>query len=133
MAGIENLQHEFVVRVSIDMIFEPSSIAVTIYGHRAQSEQIGDYLADRGLFLQPPSAYDESTSYFNPQYLVPPGEKFETTLEMDVDELCESKPLRSNQKSRIMQVLDENTCKPTYSEVTVSDRLVTTLKEYVDH
>ncbi|KAK8134780.1 hypothetical protein PG984_006792 [Apiospora sp. TS-2023a] len=130
MAPVQVLQSENAVRASFELIFKPPVLHVTIYGFRTRAEYIGDSLAASGVFLQAPRLYNESIPYLNPQYLVPPGTEFEPPADVDVDEIQQKVSLDPSQKSRIMQILDESICPTTFSEVSISDKLKTTLKEY---
>ncbi|KAK8036956.1 hypothetical protein PG991_001270 [Apiospora marii] len=130
MASVQTLQREGTVRATFDLVFKPPTLHVTVYGCRTQSEHIGDFLAQRGLFLQAPQLHDKSVTYFNSQYLVPPGKTFSSTTQMDMDELHQMDPLNPNQKSIIMDILDESVQPPRISEVSISNKLKTTLKEY---
>lgn len=49
-------------------------ILINIYGPLLDAEDVGDLLLDQEVFLQPPSEYDMSYEYRNPQcYVVPEG------------------------------------------------------------
>lgn len=136
MVPVESLQREHAVSVSIELVLKPPEIQVTVYGHREESDRVGDHLSTGGLFLQHPRAYDESTCYFNPQYLVPPGTEFEAAMEtLDINEPSQTQKntLSLAQRSRILAVLDETASCATFSEVTVSNGLRTALKGHVDH
>ncbi|KAK6835054.1 SNF2 family N-terminal domain-containing protein [Apiospora arundinis] len=130
MAPVQVLQSENAVRASFELIFNPPALHVTIYGCRTQAEYIGDSLAASGVFLQVPRRYNESIPYFNPQYLVPPGAEFKPPANIDFDEIPQKVSLDPSQKSRIMQILDETIYPTTLSEVSISDKLKTSLKEY---
>lgn len=133
IVGIHDLEREHDVKISLRLVVKPPSLHATIYGKRTQSACIGDYLAEHNLFLQSPQAYNHSTSYFNPQYLIPPDTEFEIIIDNDIDEAYQVKALNSKQKSRISQVLNEAIGPTVFKEVVVSDKLQTTLKEYLSH
>ncbi|KAK7978619.1 hypothetical protein PG988_006109 [Apiospora saccharicola] len=130
VASVYDLQRDNAARASFELIFKPPALHITMYGCRTRAEYIGDSLADSGLFLQAPRIYNEYAPYFNPQYLVPPGAEYEPTTVVDLDEIRQKEALDPSQKSKIMQILDENIGPTTSPEVFISSRLETNLKEY---
>ncbi|KIW15877.1 hypothetical protein PV08_05927 [Exophiala spinifera] len=106
------------------------TLRVVIYSHRDDAEAIGDFLAENYWFLQEPDDYDRSTTYYNPQWLLPPGTEFDasqTSLPIDSPIVLKLQPAT---KSLVNSVLDSATGPVSFSEVNVSNRMVTQLKPH---
>lgn len=57
-----------------DSVSKKAKVQINIYGSLHDAEDVGDLLLDQEVFLQPPSEYDVSYEYRNPQcYVTPEG------------------------------------------------------------
>lgn len=57
-----------------DIFSNKATVQINIYGPLHDAEDVGDLLSDQEVFLQPPSEYDVSYEYRNPQcYVTPEG------------------------------------------------------------
>lgn len=101
-----------------------------IYGVRNQASMIGDFLNDNDHHLQQPSDFDQSTTYYNPQYLVPPGSEFQASWQNTGFELTQSSQLNEKAKSQVSQIIDSASEPTVFSEVQVSHKIKTDLLEY---
>jgi hypothetical protein len=127
---IGTLSHSYKTKLSAK--FHPrGSISVTIYGVRSEADMIGNFLSDNGYFLQQPSDFDESTTYYNPQYLIPPGSEFRALLHKNGLELTQSSQFNEKAKLQASQIIDSASGPTVFSDVQVSHRIKTDLLEYV--
>lgn len=108
---------------------------IMVYGNRARMYEIGDVLSDAGFYLQHPQAYiDPDVEYFNPQYLLAPGETFprpaaaESSMNQGKDDPLRE-VLRAQTMSQLNQVFDAANGPAQYTVVEQSRRLKTTLQE----
>lgn len=111
--------------------FHPQgSISVMIYGFRYQAGMIGDLLNENDHYLQQPSGFDQSTTYYNPQYLIPPGSEFQALSQNNGFEWTQSSQLNEKAKSQVSQIIDSASGPTVFSEVQVSHKIKTDLLEY---
>ena len=103
-------------------------VHIVVYGFNEESNTVGDSLADGGIFLQHPLAYDENIHYDNPQYLKRPGSSIELPESAEVKPLRGKSPLTSDKIAKIFQRAQGP---PIWSDVNASTRLKTQLKTYV--
>lgn len=108
--------------------FHPrGSISVMIYGIRDEAHIVGDFLSDNGHFLQQPYDFDEWTTYYNPQHLIPPGSEFQASWQNNGLELTASSKLKEDAKVQAFQIVDSASGPTVFSEVQVSHRIKTGL------
>jgi SWI/SNF-related matrix-associated actin-dependent regulator of chromatin subfamily A3 len=117
-------------------------LTVVVYGLLLEKDNVTKILDEGGLFLQHPDEfeYDMSVRYFNPMYLLRPGEAMprikgtstaasrgQMVMPFDESQLGEL------EKSRVLRIFDEASGADRYisSEVMQSSRIVSTLIEYV--
>jgi len=50
------------------------SVDIILYGNQNDSASIGEFLSERGYYLQHPSSCEPSIGYYNPHYFLTPGE-----------------------------------------------------------
>jgi len=114
------------------------TLRVIVYGFLQQKEAVADVLANEGLFLQHPSEteLDEGAKYFNPQYLLAPGQDMPPLEKLSISTCCaggaaSSRLLRDYEKNQILKIFD-TAYKPGEAMATVepSPRLTTKLKRY---
>ncbi|KAF5857340.1 hypothetical protein ETB97_005918 [Aspergillus alliaceus] len=126
---IVTLSHSYKTKLSAK--FHPrGSISVMIYGICDEADMIGDFLSDNGYFLQQPYDFDESTTYYNPQYLITPGSEFRASWQKNGLELTQSSQLNEKAKSQASQVMDSASGPTVFSEVQVSHRIKTDLLKH---
>jgi hypothetical protein len=67
------------------------SVRIIVYGLIRQKDAIAETLAGGGLFLQHPgeTEFNQDVEYFNPQYLLEPGQEFPRIEELSVSACCE--------------------------------------------
>ncbi|KAK8067453.1 helicase-like transcription factor [Apiospora saccharicola] len=110
------------------------NLRVVVEGSRKDGKDVGRLLSEADLFLQHPSASerDPILEYFNPQFLICPGEAMPTLEDLAIED--EEQDLRSKQlddmtKARLLRVFDDAnvTVGNTGIDVTPSPRLRTSL------
>lgn len=127
---IVTLSHSY--RTKLAAKFHPRrSISVMIYGVRDEAGMIGDFLSDNNHNLQQPSDFDESTTYYNPQYLIAPGSEFQASWQKNGFKLSQSSQLSEKAKLQASQIMDSASGPTVFSEVQVSHRIKTDLLKYV--
>lgn len=127
---IVTLSHSYKRKLSAK--FHPQgSISVMIYGARDEAGMIGDFLNQNNYYLQQPFKLDESETYYNPQYLVPPGSEFRASWEKNGVELTQSSRLSEKAISQVSQIMDSASGPTIFSEVQVSSRIKTDLLQSV--
>lgn len=115
-------------------------LRVIVYGKLTEANAVAEVLDEGGLFLQRPeeSEYDRRVKYFNPMYLLPPGEDMprtgttsisgrgQTTASVDEEILEES------DRCRVLRIFDEASGFDVgvASEVKQSSRIISKLKRY---
>ena len=117
------------------LMFPPVVAQIVVYGNRANMYEVGDALSDAGLYLQHPSVETDATvEYFNPQYLLRPGETFPQPVAM-ADSSRRDDPFeeisRAHAMNQLNQVFDgaNGPAAGEYKVVGQSERLRTTLRE----
>lgn len=67
------------------------SVRIIVYGLIRQKDAVAETLAGGGLFLQHPgeTEFNQDVEYFNPQYLLEPGQEFPRIEELSVSACCE--------------------------------------------
>lgn len=115
----------------------PTAIVhIMVYGNRTHMYEVGDLLSDAGFYLQHPQAdIDPRVEYFNPQYLLAPGETFPRQAAASSPGRGKDHPLGEIVRAQIMgqfsQVFDAANGPGQYVVVEQSRRLKTTLQEQV--
>jgi SWI/SNF-related matrix-associated actin-dependent regulator of chromatin subfamily A3 len=100
-----------VIRVSF------CSLRIVVYGLLHQKYAVGDALGDGELYLQHPSEteFDSEVKYFNPQYLLPPGEDMPPLDKLSISTCCANRRSRSaasrdslgeHDRSQILRIFD---------------------------
>jgi hypothetical protein len=115
------------------------TLRVIVYGFLQQKDAVADVLAKEGLFLQHPSEteLDEGAKYFNPQYLLAPGQDMPSLEKLSISTCCAGGAassrnlLRDYEKNQILKIFD-TAYKSDEAMATVepSPRLTTKLKRY---
>lgn len=129
---IVTLSHSYKTNFSAKL-HPRGSIAVMIYGVRDEAHIIGDFLSGNGYFLQQPSDFDESTTYYNPQYLIPQGAEFRFSWKKNGLELTQSSQLNEKAKLQVSYIMDSASGPTVFSEVQVSHRIKTELLKCAFH
>ena len=127
MATLIN-QYQATLKISIK---NESTLVVTVYGLRENSDKVGVFLSDKEYFLQKPKPdqYDPATQYINPQYLLRPGSEFQRSWQMGVDShSTEVLRVDPTTKSKINMAFDQASGPSNYSEVQITNILVTKLR-----
>jgi len=107
-----------------------------IYGLKANISIVGNALSEAGLYLQHPSISecDRAVEYFNPHYLVRPGDEMpslsELSISSDGDPVKTFDILDEVGRSRLVQLFDSANAdsRGIVSQIKPSSRLKTTLK-----
>jgi hypothetical protein len=117
--------------LSATMIKGSDKPEILIYCSRTNADALGDLLLDLDWFLQQPDTFDPSTTYYNPQWLCPPGAEFEQTNSCNAGSTKSSQKLVLGvaQKSKVEELLDSATGPVIFRKAQVSELLVTELKE----
>lgn len=117
-------------------------LRVIVYGRLTERNAVAEVLDESGLFLQHPeeSEYDRRVTYFNPMYLLPPGEDMPRTgitstssgrgqATASVDE----EMLEEADRCRVLRIFDEASGLDAgvASEVRQSPRIISKLKRCV--
>lgn len=117
-------------------------LRVIVYGKLTEANAVAEVLDEGGLFLQRPeeSEYDRRVKYFNPMYLLPPGEDMPRTgttsmstgrgqATASVDEEI----LEESDRCRVLRIFDEASGfdVSVASEVKQSPRIISKLKRCV--
>jgi len=113
---------------------------IVVYGLMSEKDTVKSILGEVSLFLQRPDEYDRRVRFFNPMYLLPPGEdmpsnagphrvanRTQDSVSSDEQELDEV------EKAHILRVFDEAAggCAPAASlQIHQSSRIISVLKEY---
>jgi hypothetical protein len=108
------------------------SLRITLYGLHQDSDAVGTLLSENTLYLQQPRTYDSSAIYFNPQYLLRPGSDFKSVTQEELSSSVREKQMVPASKHQMLRVFDSAVGPATFSEVQVSKRLITDLKEYAN-
>ncbi|RAL06528.1 DEAD/DEAH box helicase [Aspergillus homomorphus CBS 101889] len=116
------------------------SVRIFVYGQVYQKEQVGDFLAAEGLFLQHPHAseIEYGVKYLNPQYLLPPGsETMPSPDKLSVSTCCVGRErpgpdaLDDVEKNAIYRIFNTfNGPGEIQTDIKPSLRLTTTLKRH---
>ncbi|RSL85847.1 hypothetical protein CEP52_016004 [Fusarium oligoseptatum] len=113
---------------------EPRTVHIVVYGLRKDMNEIGELLQNFKIFLQHPMEYDNRLEYFNPQYLLGPGERMPRPENAVFHAVSNNKSfdrfLEKHSKAELLQVFDSASGPLLFSEVTQSPRLKTNLKRY---
>jgi SWI/SNF-related matrix-associated actin-dependent regulator of chromatin subfamily A3 len=122
-----------------DMRIRP--LRIIVYGLRSEGDTIADVLGDAGLFLQRPEPfeYDKRVKYFNPMYLLRPGEEMPkivggstrgSTGGQAADSI-DAEPLGEVERSQVLRIFNEAVTPHAVGalEIKQSPRLVSLLKE----
>ena len=122
-------------RTMVDVRF--CNLRVIVYGFLQQKEAVADVLAKEVLFLQHPSEteLDEGAKYFNPQYLLEPGQDMPPLEKLSISTCCTGGAassrnlLQDYEKDQILKIFD-TAYKSGEAMATVepSSRLTTILK-----
>ncbi len=107
---------------------------IIVYGNSTNMYDVGDRLSDAGLYLQHPSTdIDPHVEYFNPQYLLAPGETFPRPTTAVAPIRGKDHPLgemlRTQALNQLSQVFDDAIGPAQYTVVEQSRRLSATLEE----
>jgi hypothetical protein len=104
------------------------SICIIVYGFRHDYDTLGDFLSQNELFLQHPQYNDDSVEYDNPHYLTRPG----GVIEIPDQPATRAGGTRhtSDVVKEISDVFETASGPSHYSEVRVSDQLITELKAF---
>ncbi|KAH6962305.1 SNF2 family N-terminal domain-containing protein [Ilyonectria sp. MPI-CAGE-AT-0026] len=107
------------------------SLSVLVYGAPTDANNVGEFLYRRKFFLQhPDDTFDSLTTYFNPQWLTPPGQEFEVVWDYEEAGAATSVRLTTNDRPIVFELLDSATGPIQFSEIQSSTRLLTELKTY---
>lgn len=118
------------------------TLRVIVYGFLQQKDAVADVLAREGLFLQHPSEteLDEGAKYFNPQYLLAPGQDMPPLEKLSISTCCTGGAassrslLRDYEKNQVLKIFDTaSKSGETMATVKPSPRLTTELKRYQCH
>lgn len=109
------------------MLVPNGDLNVTLYGLSDRATDVGQFLAEKDMWLQPPSMFDFAVPYTNPQYLSKPGAGQHTVLA----DPGPREPLVDEFKTRIQGIFDESSGPNSYREVSPSARLRTALLQLV--
>lgn len=114
-------------------------LRVVIYGHMSRKDAVTRVLDESDLFLQRPdeSEYDRRVKYFNPMYLLRPGEDmpglFSLSNAASQGQMAPStdQQLGEVDKSQVLRIFDEASGPNTGVELEVkqSPRIISTLKQ----
>jgi hypothetical protein len=107
----------------------PIAVELVIYGLRTQIDSIEELLDAQDYFLQQPDAYDLSTTYHNPQWLVPPGKEAEPVWNTIDSAVIREKALSTTDKTKIDELLDSASGPAEFKSIQASTNLLTELKE----
>lgn len=121
--------------------FAAHSLRIVVYGLLSEKDKVTHILDGGELFLQQPEAseYDRRVRYFNPMYLLRPGEEMPridgtstTAARGQVVASSHEAMLREAEWSRVLNIFDEASGPNpgTLVDVKQSCRIVTELKEY---
>lgn len=115
-------------------------LRIVVYGVMSEKDTVKSILDEGSLFLQRPDEYDRRVRYFNPMYLLPPGEDMPSTagstaaasrtqdsVSSDEQELDEV------EKAHILRVFDEaagGSVRAASFQIQQSPRIISVLKEY---
>jgi len=115
------------------------TLRILVYGFLQQKDAVADVLAREALFLQHPSEteLDEGAKYFNPQYLLAPGQDMPPLEKLSISTCCAGGAassrslLRDYEKNQVLKIFD-TACKSgeTMATVNPSPRLTAELKRY---
>ena len=112
------------------------NLRVVVEGSKKDGQDVGRLLSDASLFLQHPSALerDPTLEYFNPQFLLRPGESMPTLEDLVIEDggqELRSKQLDDTTKARLLRVFDNANANDTPGnaefDITPSSRLQTSL------
>ncbi|KAI1120581.1 SNF2 family N-terminal domain-containing protein [Nemania abortiva] len=106
-------------------IQHPNYLQVLVYASRRDCNELGDLLFEHDCFLQQPEAYDQTTTYYNPQWLTRHDAEFETSHSI------RSLSLSSAEKKKVDRLFESATGPAAFKRVGVSELLNTKLKESV--
>ncbi|KAK8102139.1 hypothetical protein PG984_015285 [Apiospora sp. TS-2023a] len=113
------------------------NLRVVVEGSRKDGKDVGRLLSEADLFLQHPSASerDPAIEYFNPQFLICPGESMPTLEDLAIDDgeqELRSKQLDDMTKARLLRMFDDAnvTVGNAGFDVAPSPRLRTSLMPY---
>lgn len=121
-------------------------VRIIVYGILNEKDVIADALSQAGLFLQHPGEadFDRKVKYFNPQYLLPPGEDMPQIENLNISRCCGGdedfgapgvrESLGELEKNEILRIFDSACDFDTGLTDTAnpSPRLRTKLKRYAD-
>ena len=103
-----------------------------MYGCRSVADDTGRVLLDHDCFLQQPDSFDDSTTYFNPQYLAreeEDGVPMWDHIELKEDGGIRAANLSAAKRSQVVEVLDSASGPAVFKRTQVSEMLKTTLRE----
>lgn len=117
-------------------------LRVIVYGRLAERNAVAEVLDEGGLFLQRPeeSEYDRRVKYFNPMYLLPPGEDMPRTVMTSASSgrgqataSVDEEMLEEADRCRVLRIFDEASGLDAgvASEVKQSPRIISKLKRCV--
>ncbi|KAG8164282.1 hypothetical protein KVR01_006200 [Diaporthe batatas] len=116
-------------------------LQVLVYGRLTERNAVAEILDEGGLFLQRPhdSEYDRRVKYFNPMYLLPPGEDMPRTGISSVfsgrglaTATADEEMLEEAERCRVLRIFDEASGLDAgvVSEVKQSPRIISKLKSH---
>ncbi|KAJ8129741.1 hypothetical protein O1611_g3887 [Lasiodiplodia mahajangana] len=111
-------------------IQHPNYLKVLAYASRSDCEEIGDLLFAHDCFLQQPEAYDQTTTYYNPQLLTRPGQELDFPHTETPSLSPRNHSLSSLEKDKVNQLFESAVVPTTFTEAEVSPLLNTKLKEH---
>lgn len=105
------------------------SMSVLIYGAAPDANHVGEFLYRHKLFLQhPDDTLDSTATYFNPQWLTPPGQAFQPVRDYEETGTTSSVRLRTKDRPLVFELLDSAIGPVQFSKIQSSARLLTELK-----
>lgn len=123
-----------------DLAQKPSELKfrrvyILVYGIHLESDNVGNMLSEKNVFLQHPKWYDHRVTYSNPHYLLMPGTEIGLLQYDESREFSTSNHSSQSKKTvpidQITSIFDSAQGPMKYSEVRTSDRLTASLKRYV--
>jgi len=118
----------------------PRPLCIVVYGFMSERDTVKSILGEGSLFLQCPDEYDRRIRYFNPMYLLPPGEDMPSTTRPPVaasrtqdSGSSDEQELDEVEKAHILRVFDEaagGCARAASLQIQQSSRIISVLKEY---
>lgn len=114
-------------------------LRIIVYGFLAQKDHVANILNKESLFLQHPgeTEIDPGAKYFNPQYLLAPGDDMPPLEKLNISKCCVGSSitarnlLQDHERNQILKIFDTAyTSGEAMAMVEPSPRLMATLKRY---